>query len=258
MLPVQGSISQKKVNVPIVISLTAIPPRFKTLHLVIKSMLAQSVQPEKIVLWLNQRQRGKLPGSLTRLIGDLFEIRYSHLDCPHLKLVESLRIYPDKIIVTADDDLMYRKKWLENLYAEHQAFPDCIIANQSRVITYDEQGQPKAYKEWPTNYDANIRSSLILPIGSAGALYPPDSLSTTVLDRELFLKLAPKADDLWFKAMSLLRHTPSLQSSRHTGQPIPVWGSQKVNLKKGNIHGDKNREQWLALTQYFKIPLNLD
>lgn len=253
-----GLNTKKNDSVPVIVSLTSIPSRFKKLHLGIKSILDQSVLPEKIVLWLNESQRGKIPKSLEKLKGSIFEIRYSQLDCSHLKLVESLKHFPNKIIVTADDDLIYRKKWLECLYLEHQRHPECIIANQSRIISYDRHGQLKPYREWPTNYNHHVNSMLLLPIGSAGALYPPNSLSSTTLDWELFLKLAPKADDLWFKAMSLLKHTKSIQSSLFPGHPIPIWGSQEINLKKWNIQEDKNRTQWLALTKHFKFDLKID
>src|SRR5690606_30138337 len=93
-----GLNTKKNDSVPVIVSLTSIPSRFKKLHLGIKSILDQSVLPEKIVLWLNESQRGKIPKSLEKLKGSIFEIRYSQLDCSHLKLVESLKHFPNKII----------------------------------------------------------------------------------------------------------------------------------------------------------------
>lgn len=248
-----GSLTKGKKTVPVIVSLTSIPSRFSILHICIRSILNQSVLPEKIILWLNREQEKNIPLSLKKLEGDFFEIKFSSLDCPHLKLVESIKKYPSKTIITSDDDLIYRKQWLEFLYAEHVVNPISIIANQSRIISYNGNGELKPYKQWPTNYDSTLKSELLLPIGSAGALYPPNSLNEKVLDTKLFLKLSPKADDLWFKAMSLLNGTKSLQSSKLTGEPIPIWGSQKVSLKKSNIGQDKNRTQWLALTEYFTL-----
>lgn len=240
---------------PVIISLTSIPPRFNILHLTIRSILNQNVLPEKIILWLNENQKDNTPNSLKQLECNFFKIRFSNLDCPHLKLVESLRHYPNKIIITIDDDLMYRQNWLNYLYMEHLEHPKSIIANQTRIISFDQEGTLKPYEQWPTNYNAKIKTKLLLPIGSAGALYPPNSLNSNVLDDNLFLKLAPRADDLWFKAMSLLNNTDSLQSSRLTGAPIPIWGSQEIALKKSNIGQDKNRLQWQALTSYFNLKL---
>ena len=38
-------------------------------------------------------------------------------------------------------------------------------------------------------------------------MYPPDSLYKDVLNENLFMQLAPKADDIWFWAMALLNNT---------------------------------------------------
>lgn len=81
----------------------------------------------------------------------------------------------------------------------------------------------------------------------------------TVFNQELFLQLTPKADDLWFKAMGLLKGTKSIQAQNSGKEPIPIWGSQKVSLKKGNIGMDKNRTQWQALTDHFQLKFeNID
>ncbi len=38
-------------------------------------------------------------------------------------------------------------------------------------------------------------------------LYPPHSLDKIVTNKDLFIKLAPSADDVWFWAMALLQGT---------------------------------------------------
>src|SRR5690554_7556478 len=43
-------------TVPIVVSLTSIPSRLGTIHLTIRSLLAQSVVPKKIILWLHRSE----------------------------------------------------------------------------------------------------------------------------------------------------------------------------------------------------------
>ena len=46
--------------------------------------------------------------------------------------------------------------------------------------------------------------------GVGGVLYPPNCLYKDILNEELFMKLAPKADDVWFWAMAVLNHTKIL------------------------------------------------
>ena len=240
---------------PIIVTLTTIIPRIKKVHLVIRSILNQKQIPEKIVLNLNEGLRSEIPKSLEKLIGERFEIHFSGMDCPHMKLIPTLERFPNHTIITCDDDLLYQKNWLYLLYKEHQKHPQKIITNQSRIISYNENEVLMPYAKWPTNYDASITSKKLLPIGSSGTLYPSKSLASEVFNENSFLKLAPKADDLWFKAMSLLNKAESRQSALLTHEPIPIIGSQKVSLKKQNIGEDKNRTQWLALEKNYNLQI---
>lgn len=240
-------------TIPVVVSLTTIPSRLTKVHITIRSILSQTAKPKKVVLWVHESLRNQIPESLERLKGNIFEIAFTPLDCSHMKLILSLQKYPDDIIITSDDDLIYDTTWLEKLYGEHLKHQDCIIANQTRVITHGDDNTILPYKQWPTNYDPDIKTDRILPIGSAGALYPPNSLFEKVTDMALIEQLAPKADDLWFKAMSLLQGTTSLQAENQPKHPIPIMGSQTISLKKQNIGKDLNRKQWQNLTAHFNL-----
>lgn len=249
----QKSFEMGKESIPVVVSLASIPSRLGIVHITIRSIFDQSVLPEKIILWLHKDLKESIPKKLSELTGERFSIKFTSYYSSHRKLVEPLQIYPNKVIITCDDDMMYQKNWLSNLYKAHLEKPDCIFGNQTRCISYNEENELLPYKNWSSGTDSCPNPKAILPIGAGGTLYPPNSLDDRVLNQELFLKLTPKADDLWFKAMSLLKGTLSVKSTYPTKEPIPIWGSQKVSLKKSNIEGDKNRTQWLALTDYFKL-----
>lgn len=240
----------------VVVSFTSIPSRIHILHIVVRSLLNQSIQPKKIILWLHNDLKGNLPKKLTQLESDIFEIHFSELTCSHRKLVLSLEKFPDCPIITCDDDVIYHSNWLELLWKDHQKFPNQVIANQVRYIQYDESGNLLPYKKWNHKKGEEIDPRRIVPIGVAGVLYPVDSLSKKVVDKELFLKLTPSADDLWFKAMSLLKNTDSKLSEHNPKKPIPILNSQKESLKRKNVDKDKNREQWLAVSKFFNINLN--
>jgi len=255
----QRKLIANKKQVPVIVSLASIPSRLGIVHLTIRSILNQDVLPEKIVLWLHEDLKDSIPKSLNVLVGDLFSIKYADYFSSHRKLVEPLKLYPNKIIITCDDDMMYRKNWLSKLYQAHENHPDHIVANQTRCITYGSDGELLSYKAWKPNESGCQNPLLTLPIGAGGTLYPPDSMHKTVFNQELFLHLTPKADDLWFKAMGLLKGTKSIQAQNSGKEPIPIWGSQKVSLKKGNIGMDKNRTQWQALTDHFQLKFeNID
>ncbi|MEL6484105.1 MAG: zinc-binding alcohol dehydrogenase, partial [Bacteroidota bacterium] len=211
------------------------------------------VLPEHLVLWLGEELQNQLPKELSELTGDLFSIRFTDYGSSHRKVVEPLLCFPNLPIITCDDDMMYRKNWLENLYNEHLEQPNVIIANQARNIAYDNKGTLLPYNQWTANHQNPKIKNATLPVGAGGTLYPPHVLDEQVTQQDLFMQLAPKADDLWFKAMGLLKGTESKKSSRITKEPIPIFGSQKESLKKTNIDEDKNTSQWKALDAHFGL-----
>lgn len=252
-LPTKALISPQASTIPVIVSLTSIPSRLDTLYLVIRSLLTQTQRPEKILLWLHNDLQSKIPSSLSMLVGDIFEIHYVDMTCSHRKLVHSLELYPHKIIVTCDDDLMYSPSWLQRLYQDHLIYPDRVIAHECREIAYDTEGKLLNYDQWKTQTMPGVTSPWMMPIGYGGVLYPPSVLHADVARAELYLALAPRADDLWFKAMSHLNGTMTQRSQQPGQKPIPIAGSQKVSLKHTNVRANGNYEQWQAICDHYQI-----
>ena len=240
-------------DLPLIVSLTSIPSRLKKVNITIRSILNQEGKPKKIILWLNEEDEKHIPKSLEKLVGDIFTIKYTPLYCSHKKLIHTLTAFPEDIIVTCDDDFIYDKNWLVKLYEDHLKNPKNIIAHHTRQIQYDDQKKLLPYKQW--NLINSKKTKAILAIGAGGILYPPKSLNPIVTDVELFLKLAPKADDLWFKAMSLIDGVQVFQSKNPPKRLIPLKGTQKISLKKENVDKDLNLKQWEQLTDYFNLEM---
>ncbi len=238
----------------VTISLTSIPSRLNVVHLTIRSLLAQSRSAERVVLWLHESLLPKLPEKLSMLIGPRFEVLPSKYHFPHRKLIESLRQFPGETIVTADDDVMYPEDWLERLLEEHQKHPCDIVAHECRKISRDTSGQLTEYRLWSSEAPGQSHVET-LAIGYGGVLYPPQALAETVLDIDLFTKLAPRVDDLWFKAMSLINQTATRRTENPRPKPVPVAFSQRIALKRNNIRHDANREQWKILAEHFKLDI---
>ena len=138
------------------------------------------------------------------------------------------------------------------MYNEHLKFPEDIIANTTYQIKFDKKNGYLPYNSWKKKAP-NSNPKTLIPVGAWGILYPPNSISKEVHNEYLFLKLTPKADDLWFKAMALLNNTISRQSENLPKEPIPIIGSQKIALKNDNISKNKNDSQWAALSTHFKL-----
>lgn len=134
----------------IVISLTTFPKRMDTIHLVIKSLLAMRPCPDKVVLYLSEPEfpDKKLPLNLTEMQSGIFEIRFTkHNYKSFNKLIHALRDFPESIIITVDDDIIYPSHMLRQLLAAHKKYPTDICANRIRELNIsDNTIQP--YTTW--------------------------------------------------------------------------------------------------------------
>jgi hypothetical protein len=238
-------------EVDVVISLTSIPSRLSTLHLTIKSLLNQNISFEKVVLWLHQDIKSNLPRALEKLQGPRFEIHYSETTEPHRKLVETLKIHPDRVIVTCDDDMMYPEDWLARLLGSWSHTPDDIVAHRCRKIRIKNR-EILPYKTWHSEPQGET-SLQTLALGWGGVLFPPGSLDARVLDRDSYMRLCPNADDLWYKAMAMLKGTAMRKSRDPYPAPIPIIASQSFSLGTKNIGEDQNRVQLLALAKEYSL-----
>ena len=249
----QGLLEESKPSVPVVVSMTVIPSRLPKLALVLRSLLDQSVRPERILVWLHQDMESQIPNGVQRLCGSLIQLHFTPLKCSHKKLIHTLEAHPDRVVVTCDDDFLYHRNWLEVLCADHKRYPKHVIAQHLRSIQRNEDGQLKPYKQWIYRSELNQNSDSFLAIGGKGVLYPVGALNLQFNNRDLFLSLAPKADDLWFKAMELLNNTPVKRCDRLVPEPIPIMGTQTFSLKKENVDQDLNGLQWQQLSDHFNL-----
>jgi hypothetical protein len=183
------------------------------------------------------------------------EIVFVDNDRSHFKLLGALSVHSSMPVVTFDDDVLYQKNWLNTLYQTHLEFPDQIVALQTRIISRSEKGDWLPYKNWPTSYRNQQSSVATLPIGGAGVLYPPNFNTPELSNIELIEKLCPKADDLWFKTIGLLRNFEVVMPEVLPKSALPIIGSQIVSLGKENIKEDRNRSQWIDLCKHFNLKI---
>ena len=199
----------------IIISLTSYPPRIKTVDKVIKSLLAQTVRPWKIVLWLAEDEfpsrEESLPSELVALNNGIdFEIDWCENLRSYKKLIPALRKYPDCFIVTTDDDILYPPDTLERLYHAHQTIPNTILSMWVRIITA-KGGVIQPFMNWLSTW-RNGQSSASASrdnflLGGSPTWYPPHCLDKRVFDMKLAQSICPNQDDLWFWAMAVLNGT---------------------------------------------------
>jgi hypothetical protein len=245
---------------PVVVSLTAVPWRFEKLHLVLMSLLWQKIRPDHIVLWLSKYDQNgtqittieDLPKNIRRLHRMGVEIEFVEDIRSYRKLLPALERFPNAIVVTADDDILYPSGWLENLLRGHEQHTDAIVCYRGTQILLDQNGLAP-YKQWPEYTRRDEPSYLLFAQGGEGALYPPGSLHPEVQNREAFMHICPTADDVWFKAMALYNNVPHVKiTDKHQDFPR-IRGSQAEGQSLhhvNNILGHNDHQVAAVFSRY--------
>lgn len=249
------SISIKKdstqLNKRIIVSLTSFPPRIQFVYHTIISLKQQSQRPYKIILWLSDEEfpehEKDLPKKLISLQDDLFSIFWCKNIKSYKKLIPTLLKYPYDIIVTADDDIIYKKEWLEILYQTHCEYPKDIICHRVTKIIKDENAK---WATIPGGYEYYSGTcSLNKLCGGSGTLYPIYSLYPDVINEGLFMKLAPTSDDIWFWLMGVLNGS----KVRAAKNGIPKLNINKKTINTPALTQINDHEEKLFWVHFYNI-----
>lgn len=235
-------------SIDLIVSLTTLPHRLKHTLLSINSLLTQTLRPKKIILWIPISENQAIY-KLSKKEKDLFEkFKQAGLEVmqtkdigPLTKFLPTFEEYPDAIIVTSDDDIIYPKNWLKDLYSSYLKSPKNIHCYRAHKMNYNLKEELLEYSSWEFESNGNKGPCLTLfPTGVYGVLYPPGSLSNEILNRKLYKKLSYKADDVWLKAMSLLKSTPCEKVFANTPKFFEINFFNKGALNKTNVHKSQN------------------
>lgn len=249
---------------PIVVSLTSHSSRVNDVYLAVESLFRQSRKADRIVLWLSAEHfsENNLPAILRMQRERGLEVCFCEQDLgPYTKFYYALEQFPDALLITVDDDIMYPFDLIDQLYRAHLAEPDLIHCHRAHLMQLAADGSLLPYKQWKFNTSRKEASPLIFPTGVGGVLYFPGCFDREILDKNAFLNLAPKADDVWLKAMSLKHGTlcRTLADQRHWSQRfLPIPGSQVVKLKTGNKSADDGNDSKIkAVFEHYDLYKNL-
>lgn len=231
----------------IIVSLTSFPAAIPYAFKAIQSILKGSVLPDKIILYLVFSQFGEngIPKELLEITkqNNIFEIRNYDIDIrSYLKLIPALNDFPDAIIVTIDDDVIYHKNMLSDLLKLHIQFPNAILAHRAKLIKPKKPYRKWRKYRWYHFLTQRIHSSFkILQTGVGGVLYPPHSLKEEMLDINLFTKIAPTTDDIWFWAAAVANNTPIIPVPFGHNKPKGVGKPRRLSLKTTNFKSGTDR-----------------
>lgn len=246
----------------LIISITSFPKRFNKLHLVLYSLLTQTLRPNKIILVLSKQEiedERDIPDKilfLKKLGLDIKFVKENYKS--YNKLIFTLKDFPNYNIVTVDDDIIYPKWFLEKLYIKHKKYSKDIICYRAHLIK-KEGDKLKPYLGW-MNYDIKkfYQGINLFPTGVSGVLYPQKSLSKEIFNSKVFLDICPLADDVWFKAMSLLNKINCRRIFENKNIHFPILRStQETALFKENVGLGKNDKQIKKVFKKYNLNKNI-
>ncbi len=205
-----GIIPEKYCDVEIIVSLTTYGKRLHDVYLTIESIMQQSRKANRIVLWLSEElKEEQLPMTILSQRKRGLEIHFCKDIKSYKKLIPSLIKFPDDVIITVDDDVLYDYDMLDKLVSSYFVNPNYIYYNRGHKIKFISDKHIEEYNNWEWNSISLEASPLNFPTGVGGILYPPKCFNEEVFNEEVFFDICMFADDVWFKAMALLNGTQS-------------------------------------------------
>ncbi len=224
----------------VIVSLTSYPPRFPTLHLTLRTLLNQSVSPDRVILWIAHLDLAHLPPKVLALQKQGVEIRPCADMRSFKKIVPAVEQFPDSYIVTADDDLYYSRDWLEILLSSAGPGTEDVVCRIVHRPTSDGEWL-RSFTAWPLNVmddDAHAPSSDLFCGSGAGALFPPGSLHPDLVRRNLFEQLTPDCDDSWITWM-IHRNGTKIRRAKGPRRELRAWlRTVRGSLAASNLAAD--------------------
>ncbi len=173
-----------------------------------QSLLSQNVKADKVVLYLADSQfpnkEKNLPKELLALKEKGLTISWSHDIKSYKKLIPALKEYPNDVIITADDDIIYPQDWFEKLYRSYLKYPHQVHCHRARKIIVF-RGKLIKYVKWQKAFSGES-SFWVFPIGVGGILYPPNVFHKEIINENCFMSIAPHGDDIWFWTMYVMNN----------------------------------------------------
>ena len=253
----------------VILSITSYGKRVKgSAVYAVYSLIRQTVRAERVVLWLNEKDYNSqnLPSDLRFLCNYGLEVRFAKDIKSYTKIIHSLSAFPDKHIITADDDRYYTKNFVEELLEAHHQYPQAIITDYAKIPVSDANHQLAPYYDWPEYYHASTGFQYdplkLFPLGVGGVLYPSHVFDNEVLNEAVFTSLCPHADDIWLYVMGLRSKaekrilTDSRISCYHTDLLRQYFTKDRLTVK--NRLDGENDSQLQALLAHYNMKMNIE
>lgn len=236
-------------NLPIVCSVTTNGSRPLSLVLAINSVWLQKSAPELIFISCPEAKFYRISRLLKRFcLGDYQIVSLSRDRGPAEKYLCAKAHYPDRIIVTFDDDVTYDENWLAELWNCHVRHPFALCGHRGVVLSWNSHYSTARRVNTLEEYVSND----LLLTGHGGILYPPGIFRAAVNDDERMMQLSPGNDDIWINLVATEDDVPRVLCRSTRREPAAHPWAQRKALWKKNVRGGRNAIYWQACGQYLK------
>jgi hypothetical protein len=251
------------------ISLTSIYKNQNILLQTLQSIMKQTRLPDKLFLYLSEepyildngfKDKEITNQQLLKFINDnsIIEINWVKNTGSYRKLLPLLKDKWDEdcIIITIDDDTVYRTDLIENLINDYYK-KECVIGYRGFTPLFD--------KIENFNYSKRDKlqhlSSYNFLTGKGGILYKPQFFHKThdlIFNDKIYLDTCRLCDDIWFYIVRLLNNVKSYSDNKKWQvKDLSNGGLYKTFNSKGNANNKsfKNTLNKLKELEYkFHIP----
>jgi hypothetical protein len=241
-------------NPEMIVSLTTFGKRLATVDIAIRSIFANTVKPNRIILWLDdETSSGELPHELDALLPLGLDVRTGCANLRgHKKYYWAMLENPNSIVITIDDDVMYAQDTMSSLLASFHEHPNCVSARRVHRILPDTDGKPLPYDQWEWQWHGDNEPHMdLLATGVGGVLYPPSCIQPEGFDERAIEECAISADDIWLKVCELRVGTPVVWAKCKREHPWVIPGSQESALNSLNVFdGGNDRALEMSLSHF--------
>lgn len=222
----------------IIVSLTSYEPRLKYVIYSIASLLTQKTKPDRVILWMScALEHDNRLDEIKKLAKYGLEIRYCEDIKSHKKWFYSFQEFPDELIITADDDVIYNDSFIEKLYNTYKVNSNYVPALRVHKMRFSDELTVLPYHKWVYEYQSSERTASysFFLTGCGGALFQPRRFDKEVYNLQNILSICPRADDIWLDLMCVISGLrPIKADSLSDSFGIVIWEADRYGLWQYN------------------------
>lgn len=180
----------------------------------VKSLMDQSLPPERIDLWLPE---GDFPQREKELPRALLDQRAKGLVIHWVAGLGSFgafhygrQLHPGIPLVVASDGVLCSPRTLEQLWKAHRMFPEAVCACAAKKIKFTYRGEVAPCATWEKASFSAVPVMGVMGQQTYGILYPTSFQCDLLDDRGAFVDVTSPAEvDVWLKTAQYITATPT-------------------------------------------------